>query len=81
MLVTIKAHGALRECIPANTTLDNVQTVGDAITRLDIPHSMGLAILVNGRLAHWQTQLHDGDTVQLVPQISGGSAAEADETR
>ena len=73
MVVTIRAHGALRERIPAHTTLENVQTVGDAIQQLDLPPDTGMAMLVNDHLAHWNTQLHDGDIVQLVPQLSGGS--------
>jgi molybdopterin converting factor small subunit len=72
MVVSIQPHGALREHIQAGVTLENVQTAGEAIERLSIPGSMGLAILVNGRLADWNTPLHDGDIVQLVPQICGG---------
>ncbi len=72
MVITIRAHGIFRERIPDNTTLEDAHTVGDAIERLDLPSDSGLAILVNDHLAHWNTPLHDGDIVQLVPQLSGG---------
>ena len=72
MAVTIKAHGALRERMRDNTTLENVQTVGEALTRLALPPDTGIAILVNGRIAHWNTPLQDGDIIQIVPQLSGG---------
>jgi molybdopterin converting factor small subunit len=72
MAVTVKTSGSLRERIPTNTVIENAQTVGQAIERLSIPDSVGMAILVNGLLAHWNTPLHDGDIIQLIPQISGG---------
>jgi len=72
MTVTMRVHGILRDHMQASTQLDNVHTVGAAIERMGVPSSIGLAILVNGRLADWRTPLHDGDVVQLVPQISGG---------
>lgn len=75
MVVTIKAHGALRERIPAHFTIENVLTVGDAVQHLDVPTDTGMAILVNDHLAHWNTQLHDGDIIQLVPQLSGGASS------
>ena len=70
--MTIRAHGALREHIGATITIENARTVGEAIGHLHLREDMGLAILVNGALAHWNTPLRDGDTIQLVPQISGG---------
>jgi len=72
MAVIVQTHGSLRDHIGTGIDLDNVQIVGDVIARLSIPDDTGLAILVNGRLAHWQTPLHNGDVVQLIPQISGG---------
>jgi len=72
MTVTVRALGSLRSRVPGSVTLENVHTVGEAIEQLDLPHTEGLAILVNGRLATWDTSLQDADVVQLVPQISGG---------
>ena len=72
MTVRVQASGSLRTYAPAGTTMEDAQTVGDAIERLHLPASAGLAILVNGHIAHWGTPLSDGDLVQLVPQLSGG---------
>lgn len=72
MSVLVQATGSLRSRIPAGISLDNVRTVGEAIERLQLPPTEGLAILVNGRLAHWTTRLKDGDTLQLIPALAGG---------
>jgi molybdopterin converting factor small subunit len=42
------------------------------VTRLNLPEVGELIMMVNGRLAHWQMELNDGDTLQLIPAISGG---------
>lgn len=52
--------------------LEGSGTVGDAATRLPLVRSTGLMILVNGKLAQWDTVLHDGDVVQLIPALGGG---------
>lgn len=72
MAVTLKAHGALRDAIGATISIESAQTVGEAIGHVHLPEDLGLTILVNGVLAHWNTPLRDGDTIQLIPQISGG---------
>jgi molybdopterin converting factor small subunit len=50
-----------------------VQTVGQAIERLRLPPDVALIMLVNGRIAHWTTELQDGDVLQLLPTIGGGA--------
>jgi molybdopterin converting factor small subunit len=72
MIVSIQATGSLRSRIPTGTTIENVTTVGEAILRAGVPESEGLAILVNGRLADWNTVLADNDTIQLIPALAGG---------
>jgi molybdopterin converting factor small subunit len=72
MTVSVRALGSLGSRIPANMVVNNVETAGEAITRVGLPDSEGLAILINGHIANWDTPLHDGDVLQLVPQISGG---------
>jgi molybdopterin converting factor small subunit len=72
MTVTVRAHGSLRDRIPSGARLDDVHTVGEAITRLAIPPDLGLAIMVNGHIANWNTTLADGDLLQLVPALAGG---------
>ena len=70
--VTIKALGSLRQHVAPGTTVQNVQTVGEAVTQLNLPEIGEMMMLVNGRIAYWQTELDDGDTLQLLPTISGG---------
>ena len=70
--VIVQASGSLRQHVAPGTTVQNVQTVGEAVTQLNLPEVGELIMLVNGRLAHWQMELNDGDTLQLIPAISGG---------
>jgi len=72
--VTIKIYptGLLKRYIAAETELDNVHTVADALARLSLPPDMGVIALVNGRVAGPQTVLNDGDELKLAPTISGG---------
>jgi len=49
-----------------------VRTVAEAWARLDLGQASGLAVLVNGRLADWQTELRDGDVVRLLRAPGGG---------
>ena len=75
MTITIRTAGALKERLSTEMILSNLtdgQTVGDAVTQLDLPADMGLVMMVNGKLAHWGTELHEGDVLQLVPVIGGG---------
>ncbi len=72
MSVTIRVSGLLKESAGFSTVVENVGTVGEAVAQLPIPKDMGLVIMVNGRLAAWQTELKDGDVLQLLPVIGGG---------
>ena len=72
MKVRVEAGGSLQSHVPSQTILEQVDTVGDAITRLQLPRDVALIIMVNGRIAHWTTPLHDGDVMQLLPTIGGG---------
>jgi len=72
MAIHIQTSGSLQTHLPAGVTLTDVRTAGEAIERLRLPRDTSLVIMVNGRLADWSTQLHDGDVLQLVPAIGGG---------
>ncbi len=72
MSITVRVSGSLKERIAPDLTLDGVRSVGEAVARLSLPEDMGLVIIVNGKLAQWQTELHDGDVLQLAPVIGGG---------
>jgi len=73
MAVAIEGVGSLKSAVPADTVLTDVETVGQAIECLSLPVDVGVAMLVNGRVAHWNTELHDGDVLTLLPAICGGS--------
>jgi 5'-nucleotidase / UDP-sugar diphosphatase len=57
---------------PRRERLEDVRTVAEAWARLDLGLSSGLAVLVNGRLADWRTELRDGDVVRLLRAPGGG---------
>ena len=75
MSVHIRVAGALKEHTDRNVTLDGVHSVAEALSRLALPPDMGVVIMVNGRLATWQTPLQDGDLVHVVPVAAGGTIA------
>jgi molybdopterin converting factor small subunit len=52
--------------------LDPPCTVGEAASQLPLTRSTGLVILVNGKLAQWDTALQDGDLVEIIPALGGG---------
>ena len=77
MPVNIKASGVLKQYIAPDAALEDVHTVGEALEQLALPELGELIMLVNNRPAYQQTELADGDTLYLLPGISGGSAASA----
>ena len=72
MKITVHSVGSLKRFVEPGTVLEDVRTVGEAVERLSLPESKGLVMLVNERLANWNTSLTDGDTLQLIPTIAGG---------
>ena len=72
MKITVRPVGSLKRFIATGTVLEDVQTVGDAVEQLSLPRKMGLVMLVNERIANWNTPLADGDILQLIPTIAGG---------
>lgn len=72
MAVAIQTAGFLKQQIPPDASVTDVRTVGEAIQKLDIDHSGEIIMLVNGKPAYWNTELNDGDTLSLLPGISGG---------
>lgn len=71
-MITIQAAGSLKERIPADLVVAQARTVGEAVAQLPMPPDMGLVMMVNGRLAHWNTELKDGDVLRLAPVVGGG---------
>lgn len=72
MSVHIRVAGSLKERVAPDLTLEDVHSVGEAVAQLSLPEDIGLVIIVNGKLAQWQTELHDDDVLQLAPVIGGG---------
>ena len=72
MSITVRVSGSLKERISPDLTLDGVRSVGEAVAQLSLPEDMGLVIIVNGKLAQWQTELQDGDVLLLAPVVAGG---------
>ncbi len=72
MRVKIHAENLLPDRAPAVLTLDDACTVGEAASRLPLRRSTGLMILINGKLAQWDTLLRDGDEVELIAALGGG---------
>ena len=70
--VTIEVSGLLKQHVDPGTTVQNVHTVGEAVTQLNLPAAGDMIMVVNGKIAYWNTELDDGDTLQLLPAISGG---------
>ena len=70
--ITVKASGSLKQQVAPGTVIQNVDTVGEAMAHLNLSEPGELMLLVNGRIAYWQTALEDGDILQLVPAVSGG---------
>ncbi|MBX7232866.1 MAG: MoaD/ThiS family protein [Caldilineales bacterium] len=71
-MITIQAAGSLKERIPADLTVPTARTVGEAVAQLPIPPDVGLVMMINGRLAHWNSELNDGDVLRLAPVVGGG---------
>jgi len=71
MAIMIQTTGILRQQVPDGLQVE-ARSVGDAVTQLDLTETGELILLVNGRMAHWQTPLSDGDVLKLVPAIGGG---------
>lgn len=71
MSITLHASGILKEQIPTEVQI-KASTVGEAVAQYDMSAAGDVLMLVNGRMAHWNTELHDGDVLKLVPAIGGG---------
>jgi sulfur carrier protein ThiS len=72
MTITIQASGILKEQIPTELEIE-ASTVGEAVSQYDLSAAGEVLLLVNGRLAHWNTVLNEGDVLKLVPAIGGGA--------
>ena len=77
MQVHVDTYANLRQYAPAgrgsfDLTLDSDATVSCIIDALNIPCTVKIVILVNGRRAAEDTRLKAADKITLFPPIEGG---------
>jgi len=72
MLVYAEVHGLRPDTPSSREQLEDVSTVAEVWARLKLGPMAGVAVLVNGRLADWRTELQDGDVVRLLHAPGGG---------
>ena len=74
MKITIKLFATLQKGMFEEETREvgRNMTVGEVIRGLNIPGNQATLILLNGRHAQPDAELHDGDTLSLFPPIGGG---------
>ena len=74
MILKIKLFASLQKFNPEQeeVELDDGTTVLDLIERMGISRSEVAIVLVDGRHAKLEQQLHDGEKLSLFPPIAGG---------
>jgi sulfur carrier protein ThiS len=72
MVVFVEADDIGSEEALRQRRLEDARTVAEVFEHLGLVQTGGLAILVNGRLANWRTELQDGDVVRLLRAPGGG---------
>jgi molybdopterin converting factor small subunit len=74
MQIEVRLFASLRKYAndKSRIELEDGAKVSDFIERTGVPPSEVAIILVNGRHAHQDQRLHDGEAVALFPAIAGG---------
>ena len=74
MKLDIRLFASLRKFQPQleRVRLTDGATVRDFIEKAEIPLSEVAVVMVNGRHAELEQQLHDGEAVAVFPPIAGG---------
>ena len=71
--VEVRAYGALRRRLTGQAfDLASSSSLGDLLASLGLSSGQLWLISINGKRATVESQLHDGDRVELVPPIGGG---------
>ena len=70
--VKVAAFGILKAYLPEETTVASGQTVGQAITSLELGTNEAIIAVINGQVASWNDMLEPGDELELVQGIGGG---------
>jgi molybdopterin synthase sulfur carrier subunit len=79
MKVEIKLFANFQEYLPAGSgkyscflELKEGTTIGQTLSRLNVPESMPMITLVNGIHRDLEEPLHPGDVVSVFPPVAGG---------
>ena len=79
-MITLVLHGELRQFSPGGVKQLRVEGAGktalDVVQTLGIPAAETAAFIVNGEQRDGDAVLHDDDTLEALPAISGGAAAD-----
>ncbi|MBI3522401.1 MAG: CoA transferase [Chloroflexi bacterium] len=71
-------HGELRQFSPAAAKVQEVRaegrTVHDVLLSLGVPIGEAAAFVINGEQVEADAVLHEGDTLEVLPAISGGAS-------
>ena len=75
MPITLVLHGEMRQFSGGRRTIlvaAGPATVADLLRASDIPLGESAALIVNGEQREADAPVADGDTVEVLPAISGG---------
>ncbi len=77
MTITLVLHGEMRQFSGGRRTIlvaAGPATVAELLRASDIPLAESAALIVNGEQREADAPVVDGDTVEVLPAISGGRA-------
>lgn len=75
-MITLVLHGEMRRFSGGRRTLEvpaGPATVADVLRASAIPLGESAALIVNGEQCRSDAAIADGDTIEVLPAISGGS--------
>lgn len=77
MPITLVLHGEMRQFSAGRRTITvpaGPATVAEVLRASDIPLGESAALIVNGEQRDADAAVADGDTVEVLPAITGGAA-------
>ena len=74
-MVRLIVHGELRQYVPQKVVElhGEGRTIGELLSALGVPGEAAAAYVLNGEQCERDARVHDGDTVEVLPAISGGA--------
>ncbi|MEX2229826.1 MAG: MoaD/ThiS family protein [Dehalococcoidia bacterium] len=76
-MITLILHGEMRQFSGGRRTLEldaRTGTVASLLESVNVPLTESAALIVNGEQRDADTPVADGDTVEVLPAITGGIA-------